>query len=61
MDPLMVLMMESLSDYCLETHWDLLMIKCLALIDASNWYIMMVKCLELYLKIYMESYLGLML
>ena len=36
MDLLMVPMMTSLRDYLLENHWDLLMVKCLALMKASN-------------------------
>ena len=31
MDSLMFIMMESLRDYLLEAHWDLLMVKCLDL------------------------------
>ena len=34
MYPLMVLMMESLGAYCLAVHFDLLMVKCLALMKA---------------------------
>ena len=34
MDPLIDLMVAILSDYCLETHWDLLIVKCLALMKA---------------------------
>ena len=34
MDPLMVLMMASLRDYCLEVHWDILMVKYLDLMKA---------------------------
>ena len=37
------------------------MVKCLALIGASNEDLMMVKCLELYLVICLVSHLGLML
>ena len=36
MDPLMVLMMARLRDYCLEVHWGILMAKFLALMKASN-------------------------
>ena len=43
MDPLVVLMMVRFRDYLLETHWDLLMLKCLSLMKASNWDLMMVK------------------
>ena len=50
MDPLMVIMMERLRDYCLETHWDVLMVKCSALIKASDGDIIMVKLLALYFK-----------
>ena len=32
MDPLMVLIMEIFGGYFLENHWDILMVKCLALI-----------------------------
>ena len=42
MDPLMVITIEILRYYCLENHWDLLMVKCLALIKASNWDYLMV-------------------
>ena len=41
----MVIMMAILRDHFLETHWDILMVKCLAL----------------YLEMRMESHLGLML
>ena len=37
------------------------MVKCLVLTKASNWDYLVVKCLALYLEIWMESYLGLML
>ena len=47
---LMVLMVTSLRGYLLETHWDLLMVKCLDLMKASNWDILIVKCLALYLQ-----------
>ena len=43
MDPLMVIMMEIFRDDFLETLWDLLMVKCLALMKASNWDILIVK------------------
>ena len=61
MDHLMVLMMASFRDYCMETHWDILTVKCMDMMMESNWDLLMVKCLELYLEMYMESYLGLML
>ena len=50
MNSLMVIMMEILRADGLETNRDLLMVKFMALIGASNWYILMVKCLTLYLK-----------
>ena len=43
MDPLMVLSMASLRAYFLETHWDLLVVKCLDLMKSSNWYYLVVK------------------
>ena len=61
MDPLMVLMMASLRAYFLGVHWDLPMATRLALMKASNWDLLMVKCLALYLEMYMESHLGLIL
>ena len=33
----------------LEFHWDILMVKFLALTKASKWYYFIVECLELYL------------
>ena len=36
MDPLVVLMMASLSAYLLETHCNLLIVKCLTLIKSPN-------------------------
>ena len=49
MYPLMVIMMARLRDYFFETHWDLIMVKSLALIKASNWDYLLVECLVLYL------------
>ena len=46
----MVLIMEILRDYFLEVHWDILMVKFLDLMNASNWDLMMVNCLALYLE-----------
>ena len=57
----MALMMANLRDYFLETHWDILIVNCMALIKASNWEYIMVKCLVLYFEMYMESHLGSML
>ena len=57
----MVLMMASLRSYCLEFYWDLPMKKRLDLMKASNWNLLMVNLLSLYLEIYMESHLGLIL
>ena len=37
MDPFVVLIMEKLRAYFLETRWDLLMVKCLVMMKASNW------------------------
>ena len=51
MDPLMVLMMGILQGDFLEVHWDILMVKFLDLMKASNWDILMVKFLELYLEV----------
>ena len=48
MDILMFLIMESLMDYCLENHWDILLVNFLNLIKASNWDYMVVKCFALY-------------
>ena len=36
MEPLMVLMMASLSAYCLESNWDVWMVKLLNFMMASN-------------------------
>ena len=55
----MVLKIEILRACCLDTNWDILMLKCLALMKASKWYLLMVKLLVLYLDMYMESNLGL--
>ena len=49
MYPLMVLFIASLIACYLETHCYLLVLKCLALIKASNWYYLMEKCLVMYL------------
>ena len=43
MDPLMVLMMGILQGDFLEVHWDILMVKFLDLMKASNWDYIMVK------------------
>ena len=56
----MVPMMEIFRGYCMETYWDILMVKCMAMMKASNWNVMMLKFLELYMEMYMESHLGLM-
>ena len=50
MDPLMVLMMEIFRDYCMETNWDILTVKFMALLKASNWDVLIVKLLALYLE-----------
>ena len=47
MDYLMVLINEILRAYWLEVHWDILMVKWLALIKSSIWDLLMVKCLSL--------------
>ena len=60
MDPLMVPMMESFKGYCIEIHWDILTIKCMALMKTSNRDVPMIKLFALYLEVYMESCLGLM-
>ena len=60
MDPLLILIMSSLRYDCLETHWGLLLVKCTVLMMASNWDNVKVKFLALYLEMYMESRLGLM-
>ena len=44
-DPLMVILMVSLRDYCFETHWCVLMVKCLDIMKASNWDNIVVKLL----------------
>ena len=54
MGPLMVLMMASLRDYCLKNNWDILMVKCLALMKSPKGDFMVVKCLTLYLDMYIE-------
>ena len=61
MDRFMVLMMARLRDYYMETHWDILTGKCMVLMKASKWDVLIVNLLALYLEIYMESYLGLIL
>ena len=61
MDTLMFLMMDCLGAYFREVQWDILMLKRLDLMRASNFYKLMLKLLALYLEIYMESKLGLML
>ena len=50
-----------LEGFLLETNWYLLMVKFLDLMKATNWNYLMVKFLSLYLKMYTESQLGLML
>ena len=50
MDPLMVIMMEILRDYLLETHLDILMVKGLFLMRVSNWDHLVVNFLALYLE-----------
>ena len=52
--------MEILSDYFLDTYWDILMVKCFALMKESNWDYLVVKSLALYLEMYTGSYLELM-
>ena len=61
MDTLMVLIMASLRDYYLDTHWDLPIVKCLDMMKAPKWYYLMVNFLSLYLEMYMEPHSGLML
>ena len=61
MDPLIILIMEIFRDYLLETQCGLLILKCFDLMKASNWDLLMLNCLTLYLEIYVESHLGLML
>ena len=51
MYPLMVLMIESFRGYFVETLWNILTVKCMALIKASNWDVLMVKFLALYLEV----------
>ena len=53
MEPLMVLMIASFWCYLFETHWNILMVKSLAMLKSSNRDLLMVKLLALYLKIYM--------
>ena len=52
----MVLIMAVLRAYCFDTHWDILMVKGLALMKAPSWNYLVVKCLEVYLEMYMESH-----
>ena len=47
MGPLMVLMMEIFRVYCMETHWDILTVKYMVMIKASNWDLLVLKCLAL--------------
>ena len=61
MDFVKVITIARVRAYFLEAHWDLLVVKCLAPMKALNWDILMVKCLTLFLEMYMESHLGLML
>ena len=56
----MVIMMTSFRDYCLEIHWGLHVVKCLALVKAPKWDYLVVKDLALYLEISMDSHSGLM-
>ena len=49
MDTLMVLIMIIMRFHCFDTHWDMLMVKCLALMKVSKWYYLIVKYLALYL------------
>ena len=37
MDPLMVLMMATVRAYRFDIHCDIIMVKCLAMMKASNW------------------------
>ena len=46
----MILIVGSLRDYCLETHFDIQMVDRLALMKASNLDYLMVKCLALYFE-----------
>ena len=48
--PLMELIIANLRAYWLGVHWDIMMVKFLALTKASNWDLRMVKCLALYLE-----------
>ena len=50
----MVLMIAIFRDYFLDTRWDLLLVKCFALMRASKWYCLILKCLALYLEMYMK-------
>ena len=47
----MVLMMEILRVYYLDNYWDLMIVKCLDIMKATNWYLLIVNCLVLYFKI----------
>ena len=61
MNLLMVIMMRSLKSYYLEIHRDLMMVKCMVLIKASNCDCLMLMYLAICLKMYMESSLVLMM
>ena len=43
MDPLTIRTVDRLRAYFFETHLDILMVKCLALMKASHWDYLMVK------------------
>ena len=58
MNPLLILIITSLRDYCIENHWDLLMVKCLALLGASKWYNLIVNGMALDLEMNMKSQKG---
>ena len=45
----MIIMITSLRDYSLEPHWDILVVKCMGLMKASNCDYLMVKGLVPYL------------
>ena len=53
--------MESLRDYSLDTLLDVLLVKSLALMKASNWDLLILKRLAINFEIQTESHLGLIL
>ena len=46
----MILMIASFRDYLMETHWDILTVKCMVMMKAPNWDVLIVECLALYVE-----------